>query len=204
MRVRGWGRVLLWPSDRAVPRTAGMSWCGASWRDRTARAVTRNRKPLRLALEQLTDALVRAVIEAVHQATIGDILDFALSSPPAPAPRFAVAREPTLPALRPGRSRPASGRASRSSRSAEDAASVYVEGPPQEGTEINGLEMLTSLEAQAEAVQRRPQKKPVPLLDAPSPPEVARAAHSDHALRQGESVLRSGAGTVVIRRRRAS
>jgi hypothetical protein len=168
--------------------------------------VTRSRPPFRLALEQLIDAFARAVLDVVRAATLGEILDLGATPNLGPSRASPVEAKATR---APSRSRPR--RATRGPRApnavargeAPPEAPDDVEEPASVGTEINGLALLASLEDQA-AVHGRPEPDLPPPAPAAPPPVVAPIATPARVLRAGEDVLRSGAGTVVIRRRRAS
>jgi hypothetical protein len=166
--------------------------------------------PFRVALEQLTDALVQAVLEAVRGATVVEILETSTTAAEEPRP---------APGLRPRRTglpAPAAGRAPRDRRrrqaptitrtvAASTEAPTSPDSEPSMATEIDAVAMLAALERQTTGIDERPSGAPSVTTAPVVVPTFVSAAPSARppALRPGEEVLRTATGGVVLRRRRA-
>jgi len=170
--------------------------------------VTQSRTPFRLALEELTETFAQAVLDAVRDATIRQLLE--IDAPPVRR----AARTTTIPAPLETPPEPTNGaavvrpRKPRTERRTDlDEPSRAISAPPESalaaGTEIDALAMLASLEPQTAAfdtpaVAERPAPMPA------EPPIVEPPAIVALAPQPGEDLLHTATGSIVLRRRRTS
>jgi hypothetical protein len=163
------------------------------------------RTPFRATLDRLVQEFAHAVVQAACKATLADILGMPeraehtiaraparrepLATPPAKAARRRKPRETHAPGAK--------------------AAPTPVVAEPEmaEGTEIDAQALLASIDRvpppRAHEGAASPAIFEPPAAAPPPPPPSERRTAPVPALREGEQAVRTGAGHVVLRRRRA-
>ena len=160
------------------------------------------RTPFRATLDRLTQEFAHAVVQAVCKATLAEVLGMPdREERPVARPAARPAPRPVAPAS------PAPRRSARTARTKPLAPASPVPEPEMaEGTEIDAQALLAAIDREpaAAARGRDEARPPTPLVEPPpaAPPSERRSTPSP-PLRDGEQAMRTGAGHVVLRRRRS-
>ena len=157
------------------------------------------RTSLRSALESLARTFADSVVAAVREASVAEVIDLVtipcepLPSQSAPARVQRRRRAPTV------------------THSVTPKIETDDQTSPCTGTEINAVVLLESLEVRARGEVSPPAQRPQLVLLTEAPQPAAPAAVTPPSIpaaslqpRDGEEVLRTAGGAIVLRRRRAS